>query len=713
VPSPHPGDAEIPADPLVPLDSDGVSARILDAAMEAAEMGPWRYAFADHVCYLSPRAQVLYGIEGSHFIRDEAAVQRLLHPDDLAGVKQALRIATDPRGDGRYAVEYRARRPQGGWRWLSVWGLVEFDHGGEQRRPLTMTGASRDITAGKRAEMFAEAQKRSLELVVSGAPLSEVLTYLTRIVERQSDEQSVAAILFLDEEGRLRNGASPNLPAEYVAAIDGLKAEPHIGTCSAAASTCRVVVTPDIENDPGWATIKHLPLGLGLRAAWSQPILSRDGRVLGTFGTYFPTCRMPSLAERDAVEILSRTAALAIERARVDEALRDSERRMRESDRQKDEFLAALSHELRNPLAPLKTALHLLRTDPGAPSPWPLVDTMDRQVAQLVRLVDDLLEVSRISRGTLELRKAPVDVADVIALAVETSEPVIHAAGQELRLERPGAPVWVLGDPVRLAQVLSNLLNNAAKYTEPGGHITLRADVEADAVEVSVTDTGVGIEPAAIPGLFELFARGPHAERRHRQGLGVGLALARRLAEMHDGSLVGVSDGPGHGSRFTLRLPVISPAAVDAVEPGGTQDLRVRVLPAARVLAVDDNVDAADLTATLLTALGCEVQCAYDGPTALAAAARLQPDLILLDIGLGDMSGYDVCRRIRAEAWGARTLIVAVTGWGQERDRAATELAGFDAHLVKPIDFESLAGFVRSAGASRGSAAAAGRDAPR
>jgi signal transduction histidine kinase/ActR/RegA family two-component response regulator len=488
-----------------------------------------------------------------------------------------------------------------------------------------------------------------------------------------------------------------------VAAIDGLKAEPHIGTCSAAASTCRVVVTPDIENDPGWAAIKHLPLGLGLRAAWSQPILSRDGRVLGTFGSYFRTCRMPSQAERDAVEILSRTAAIAIERARVDEALRDSEQRMRESDRQKDEFLAALSHELRNPLAPLKTALHLLRTDPGAPSPWQLVDTMERQVAQLVRLVDDLLEVSRISRGTLELRKAPVDVADVIALAVETSEPVIHAAGQELHLEGPGAPVWVL----------SNLLNNAAKYTEPGGRITLRAEVQADAVEISVMDTGVGIEPAAIPGLFELFARGPHAERRHRQGLGVGLALARRLAEMHDGSLVGVSDGPGCGSRFTLRLPVTSPAVVDALGPRRTQDLRVRVLPAARVLAVDDNVDAADLTATLLTALGCEVQCAYDGPTALAAASRMRPELILLDIGLGDMSGYEVCRRIRAEAWGARTLIVAVTGWGQERDRAATEVAGFDAHLVKPIDFESLAGFVRSAGASRGSVAPVGQDAPR
>jgi signal transduction histidine kinase len=476
-----------------------------------------------------------------------------------------LTRACDPAGDGRYRVEYRVRRREGGWRWLSVWGLVEFDDDDGRRRAVSMTGASRDITASKQAEVFAHAQKHSLELIVDGAPLSEVLTYLTRVIERQSDEQVVAAILFLDAEGRLRNGASPSLPHDYVAAIDGLKAEPHVGTCSAAAATCRTVVTPDIENDPGWAAIKHLPLNIGLRAAWSQPITARDGRVLGTFGTYFRSCRQPSAAERQAVEILSRTAALAIERAHVDEALRQTERKLRDEDRRKNEFLAALSHELRNPLAPLRTALQLLQMDDRKQTRDRLIQTMDRQVNQLGRLVDDLLEVSRISRGALELRREPVDIASVITLAVETSEPVIKSAEHELSFHVPDHPVWVYGDRARLAQILSNLLNNAARYTEPGGRIAIRAQVHHGEVLISVRDNGAGIEPSALSQLFELFARGPESAQQNREGLGVGLALARRLADMHGGSLVGASEGLGKGSEFTLRLPVISP------ENGDTQ----------------------------------------------------------------------------------------------------------------------------------------------
>jgi PAS domain S-box-containing protein len=531
---------------------------ILDAALDAADMGPWRYTFTDYVCYLSPRAQHLYGIDQPYFIRDEASVRALLHPDDLEAVRNALHSACAPRGDGRYSVEYRVRRPEGGWRWLSVWGIVEFDGDGEHRRPITMTGASRDITSRKQAEMFSEAQKESLELVVRGAPLAEVLSFLTRVVERQSDDQVVASILFLDDEGRLRNGAAPSLPAAYLQAIDGLKADPQVGTCSAAAASCRTVVTSDIENDPGWTHLKHLPLALGLRAAWSQPIRARDGHVLGTFGTYFRSCRGPTASEREAVEILSRTAALAIERARADEALRDSERRMREDDVRKNEFLAALSHELRNPLAPLKTAIHLMQQDMPAPKRERLVQMMERQFDQLVTLVDDLLDVSRITRGTLQMRMEPLDLGSVIAHAVETSQPVIAGGRHQFSLEVPERPIPVRGDRVRLAQLLSNLLNNAAKYTDPGGRIVLSACLEQSSARVSVRDTGVGFDPAAAARLFELFARGPQAESRHRDGLGVGLALARKLAEMHGGSLEAISEGHGRGSEFILRLPLAS-----------------------------------------------------------------------------------------------------------------------------------------------------------
>ena len=662
---------------------------MLDVALEAAGMGAWRYRFDTSVSECSPAAQVLYGLSEAIFVRDDATIERVLHPADREAARQALERAADPEGDGRYSVEYRVRRPEGGWRWLSVWGLVTFDH---DRRPLTMIGASRDITGQKQAQMFLEAQKRSLELVVGGAPLTEVLTYLTRVVERQSDEQTVAAILLLDDDGRLRNGASPSLPAEYVAAIDGLKAEPHVGTCSRAAATRCTVVTPDIESDPGWAAIKHLPLNIGLKAAWSHPITARDGRVLGTFGTYFRTCREPSAAEREAVEILVRTAALAIERSRTDDALRESERKMRQDDQRKDEFLAALSHELRNPLAPLKTAIQLLGGYDKDQTHARLVATMQRQVDQLVRLVDDLLEVSRIRRGTLELREEQIDLATVLSLAVETSLPVIRDAGHELSLDASDRVVWVRGDRVRLAQIVSNLLNNAAEYMPSGGRVTLRVTVHGTDAHVSVGDAGVGLDPATIPELFELFVRGQGAEYHNRDGLGVGLALARRLAEMHGGTLTGHSDGLGKGAEFTLRLPIAAP---DSPRPphGDTAPIRADRLRA-RVLVVDDNVDAADTTAQLLAQFGCETQSAYDARSALEMAAVMQPDVILLDIGLPDMTGYDLCRRMRREPWGVGARIVAVTGWGQERDRVQSDEAGFDAHAVKPVGADVLANLI-------------------
>jgi signal transduction histidine kinase/CheY-like chemotaxis protein len=678
--------------------ADGIAARVLDEALDAAEMGRWRYEFSDYSCYLSPRAQELYDVYQPYFTRDDEAVRRIVHPDDREAVNAALRLACAPTSDGRYRAEYRVRRPDNGWRWLSVWGLTQFEGEGAERHAVSMTGASRDITAVKQAAMFAEAQKTSLELIVGGASLSEVLTYLTRVVERASDEESIAAILFLDAEGRLRNGASPSLPPDYIAALDGLKAEPHVGTCSAAAATSRPVVTPDIANDPAWAAIKHLPLGLGLRAAWSQPITARDGRVLGTFGTYFRTCRGPSTAERAAVEILSRTAALAIERAHVDEALRQSQQRLRDDDRRKNEFLAALSHELRNPLAPLRTAIHLLEHDATPQTREQVTRTMGRQVDQLVRLVDDLLDVSRISRGSLELRKEPVDLSTVIALAVETSDPVIRTAGHTLSVLAPEQPVWVIGDGVRLAQILSNLLNNAARYTNSGGQIVVETSIARDEVLVSVRDTGVGIESSTLPQLFELFVRGPQAALRNRDGLGVGLALARRLAEMHGGSITAASGGAGLGSEFTLRLPLArTPAGAD---PSAATVMHQSPAPPPCVLVVDDNADAAELTTLLLRSLGCVARCEYDGLSAIAAAAEMKPDVILLDIGLPDLNGYEVCRRLRQEAWRRRPLIVALTGWGQTQDRLESESAGFDLHFVKPIETESLIEILGRAAAS-------------
>jgi PAS domain S-box-containing protein len=529
---------------------DAFGGASFESVLDAADIGTWRYRFADRLTWFSAGAQALYGHSSDLVVNDGDAVRRRVHPDDAESVMRALAAATDPDGSGRYASDHRVRRPEGGWRWISVRGQVIFEITDAGRQPSMMVGISQDVTERKRGEIFLDAQKQSLEMVVSGAPLSAVLSHLTQVVERLSDGQVVASIFFVDEEGRLRNGASPSLPAEYVSAIDGLKIRPDLGTCSAAAATRTIVVTPDIASDPKWATIKHLPLGLGLKAAWSHPITARDGRVLGTFGTYFRESRGPSAHERQAVEILTRTAALAIERVHA-------ESKLREADRNKDEFLATLSHELRNPLAPLRTAVHLMQStpDPAAVAPR-LLGTMDRQVGQLVRLVDDLLEVSRINRGTLDLRQERVEVASIVKMAVETSVRLLESCGEVVCVEMSGEPLWVLGVASRLAQILANLLNNAAKYTPAGGRIQIEVRREGDSARVAIRDNGMGIEPGALSRLFGMFERGHDTAGRHPSGLGIGLSLARRLAEMHGGTLDATSEGVDQGSEFTLRLPI-------------------------------------------------------------------------------------------------------------------------------------------------------------
>jgi signal transduction histidine kinase len=398
-------------------------------------------------------------------------------------------------------------------------------------------------------DLFLDAQKQALELVVKGEPLHQVLTFLASVVEHQSEGAVVASILLLDREGRLRAGAGPSLPEDYMRAIDGLKAQPMLGTCSAAAATARVVITKDFASDPGWSTLKHLPLGLGLVAAWSQPIVDRRGRVLGTFGTYFRECREPSAAERQVVEILSHTASLAIERAHAEEAHREEERL-------KAEFIATLSHELRNPLSPLVTALNLLAKVSDDPnSVRRLHGMMSRQVEQLVRLVDDLLDVSRASRGDVPLQQESVDIDDLVTSALETSGPLLESKRFTVEVVRTGEPLLVRGDRLRLRQVVGNLLSNAARYTPDGGRIGVEAGSRGDTVQVVVRDSGVGIAPSDLERIFNPFVRLSHAETDAPSGLGLGLPLARRLTEMHGGTLSAWSAGPGTGSEFTMSLP--------------------------------------------------------------------------------------------------------------------------------------------------------------
>ena len=369
-------------------------------------------------------------------------------------------------------------------------------------------------------------------------------------------------------------------------------------------------------------------------------------------------------------------------------ARRRAEDALREADRRKDEFIATLSHELRNPLAPLRNALHVLRAGGGEGEGAAIVEMMERQVNHLVRLVDDLLEMSRISRGALELRREPVEIAAIVANAVESSEPLMRAAGHRLTVSAPQDALWVDGDAVRLAQILANLLNNAAKFTDRGGEVALRVRREGGAAVICVRDNGRGIAPEALPRLFEMFSRADRTSGGAPGGLGIGLALARRLAEMHGGTLQAASEGPGKGAEFTLRVPLARPVARAAAPPRAGQAR----IPARRVLVVDDNRDAAESLGLLLRHLGAEVRVACAGHEALEAFQAYDPAVVLLDLGMPGMDGYEVARRLRAHAGpgGRRVPIVALTGWGQEDDRQRTREAGFDHHLIKPADIDSL-----------------------
>jgi two-component system CheB/CheR fusion protein len=378
----------------------------------------------------------------------------------------------------------------------------------------------------------------------------------------------------------------------------------------------------------------------------------------------------------------------------VVEADRDVTERMRtleslrEADRRKDEFLATLAHEIRNPLAPIRNELEIMRMARGNPDAIEHSRAvMNRQLAHLVHLVDDLMDVSRITRGKLELRRAELALEAVLQAALETSRPLIEAARHNLTLNMPRTPVYVLGDLTRLAQIFSNLLNNAAKYTPPGGRITLTASAVNGEAVIEVRDTGVGITAEALPNVFEMFTQANRA-RGLAPGLGIGLALVHVLTEMHGGTVTAESDGLGAGSSFTVRLPVLQPSEIE--DSGVGAQTAPAALVRRRVLVADDNLDAAESLAMLLTMMGHEVRAAHDGAQAVEQAEQFRPDLILMDVGMPTLDGLQAATRIRSMEWGASPVIVALTGWGQDADRLRSKEAGCDVHLVKPLDFDRL-----------------------
>jgi signal transduction histidine kinase len=368
---------------------------------------------------------------------------------------------------------------------------------------------------------------------------------------------------------------------------------------------------------------------------------------------------------------------------------------LQEADRRKDEFLAMLAHELRNPLAPIRTAVQLLRLkELGESQRTRARDVIERQVEHLVRLIDDLLDVARITRGMITLHREPVLIGAIIARAIETTRPAIDARRHELVLELPDELITVEGDKTRLTQMIGNVLHNAAKFTNVGGRIVLKVTREGASAVISVKDTGIGIAKEAMPQIFELFAQ-VHAKSECSQGgLGIGLALVRRLAEMHGGTVTARSDGPGQGTEFIVRLPLLMAQAPLAA----TQFTESRVIPTVaplRILVTDDNHDAAESLAVQLQLAGHDVRTVNDGVEALAVGKAFKPQVVLLDLGMPKMDGYETARQMRRRSWGERATLIAITGWGQQQDRQRTAEAGFDVHLVKPVSeydlFQALA----------------------
>ena len=474
----------------------------------------------------------------------------------------------------------------------------------------------------------------------------------------------------------------------YARASDGTLAIAHAvglseGEQSAVDTACRPLLETPIKQAP-------------IDVMFIAPI--GDGKGARTNAGFIVFGLSPRLtfddAYRDHLTQLTDHLALALARIETyrarEQGMGERERLLAEleqANRAKDEFLAMLGHELRNPLAPIVTALHLMKEQADG-NVNREQEIIERQVNHLVRLVDDLLDVSRIARGKVTLRKELVEIGSIVGNAVEMAGDLLEEHRHQLSIELPLEGARIEGDPVRLAQVVANLLTNAARYTEPGGKISLRAAREGDQILVAVKDTGIGIDPELLPHVFDLFVQGRRSADRKEGGLGLGLALVKSFVTMHGGAVAARSDGIGRGSEFELRLPTSSkemPVAPPMSDAAPAVSKRAK-----RILIVDDNIDSAEMMMTMLRSVGYEVSVAHDGPDALATAEQFSPDIALLDIGLPVMDGYELGERLHATAHAAHCRLIALTGYGQDHDRAHSKASGFEAHLVKPVDMRNL-----------------------
>jgi PAS domain S-box-containing protein len=555
---------------------------------------------------------------------------------------------------------------------------------------------ARDISERKRAEqILLESERRLAAEAAALARLNELSTRLwrTRNLSEGLDEILTAVVELLGaEKGNIQLlGPESPLSREVSAADDFL--------CAKALRSGQRIIIEDIETDAAYAPYRAAARAAGYRSLVSTPLLSADGEPVGLVATYFRSIHRPSEQELRRFDLYLRQANDFIERCKLEQVLRHSEAALRDADRRKDEFLALLAHELRNPLAPIRYTLAANKKGGRTPEQrTEAEEVIERQVAHMSRLLDDLLDVSRVTRSRLELKKSPTELTAVVSSAIETARPMLEAKHHTLSVDLPTHAVRFEADLVRLAQVLSNLLINAAKYTDPGGQIRLRAVQEGNDLLIAVGDNGIGIAADMMPRLFTIFSQAKDVLGRAEGGLGIGLSLVRGLVTLHGGSVEARSDGPGKGSEFIVRLPIGAPAAATQIEAPAESAVPEGSAGGVglKILVVDDNRDAADSCATLLELCGHHVQTAYTGRNALELAETFRPHALLLDIGLPDFDGYQLARKIRAAPWGNSVVLIALTGWGQEQDRRRAFDAGFDHHLTKPIAPETVESLLRS-----------------
>lgn len=524
-----------------------------------------------------------------------------------------------------------------------------------------------------------------IQMTIEPPRCSTGMDGVQQLVSRLSSvasEQRVLILAPVGKDARLLQAmlVSQSIVSDVCADLDMLIEEIDCGVAALliaeeALPAGEVALAGVIERQPPWSDLPIL-------------LLTRHGEDSCTTFHALESLGNVTLLERPVRASAVASAVRSAIRARARQYQTRAHLVEREqADRRKDEFLATLAHELRNPLAPIRNSVQVMRLSSPNELDGQLLEIMDRQVNYMVRLVDDLLELSRITRGKIELRKESVELREVIATTLETLKPLIAAAGHELTVASPAEPLVVEADPTRLGQIFTNLIDNAAKYTNAGGHIDISMDRDGDDAVVRVSDTGIGISAEALSSVFDMFVQIDNRESRGQSGLGIGLTLVRSLIELHGGTIEARSAGRGSGSEFEVRLPLTNRESARANAEPRVESALVRH---ARVLVVDDNHDAADSLGSVLRVLGLEVRVEYDGESALAALEEFDPTAIFLDLGMPGMDGYETAARIRARREGKKALLVALTGWGQDRDRARTGRAGFDKHLVKPAGMDAL-----------------------